>query len=62
TLNERLPTQLGGKMTPALRVAAKKAPLCVAPRYFGATKARLARLDWHIFSRNAGNQISVNRP
>ncbi len=77
-LNERVTTQLGGKMAPALRVAAKKAPLGVAyrdvgqvrkqeavsfaPRSFGTTKPRSARLDWRFFSHNADNPISVNRP
>ncbi len=57
-----LTTPLGGKMAPALRVEAKKAPLCVAPHYFGTTKARSPRLDWRFFSHNAGDPISVNRP
>ncbi len=30
TLHERLTTQSGAKIAPALRVAAEKAPLCVA--------------------------------
>jgi hypothetical protein len=76
--NERLTTQLGGKMAPARRVAAKKAPLVVAYmdvgqereqdaisfalHLFGATKPRSARLDWHFFSHNADNPIGVNRP
>lgn len=61
-LNERLTTQLDGKMSPALVVAAKKAPLVVAIRLFGTTKLHSARLDWRFFSHNADNPISVNRP
>ncbi len=78
TLNERVTTQLGEKIAPALRVVAKKGPLGVAYmdvgqgreqdagsfalRLFGATKLRSARLDWPFFSHNADNPISVNRP
>ena len=76
-LNERLTTTLGSKMAPALRVAAKKAPLCVAyrdvgeereqerklcARYFGPTKVRSPRLDWRFFRHNADYQIIVNAP
>jgi hypothetical protein len=49
-------------MVPALRVVAKNVPLVVARRSFGMTKLRSSRLDWHIFSRNRDNQISVKRP
>jgi hypothetical protein len=34
-LLQRMTTQQGGKMVPALRVAAEKTPLCVARRVFG---------------------------
>src|SRR5690606_18339671 len=36
--NKRIPTTLGAKMAPALRVATKKAPLVVARRSFRTTK------------------------
>ncbi len=49
-------------MAPALRVVAKKPPLVVARRLFGMTKLHSSRLDWHFFSRNRGNQITINRP
>ncbi len=49
-------------MVPALRVVAKNVPLVVARRSFGMTKLRSSRLDWHIFSRNSDNKISINRP
>ena len=49
-------------MAPALRVEAKKAPLCVARHLFGITKPRFSRLDGRFFSHNSGNSISDNRP
>ena len=49
-------------MAPALRVEAKKAPLCVARRLFGMTKLLSSRRDWRFFSLNSNNLISVNRP
>ncbi|AKH69281.1 hypothetical protein IMCC21906_01604 [Spongiibacter sp. IMCC21906] len=49
-------------MAPALRVEAKKAPLCVARRLFGMTKLLSSRRDWRFFSLNSDNPISVNRP
>jgi len=61
-LYERVITMLGEKMTPALRVAAKKAPLYVVARYFGTTKVRSPRRDWHCFNHNSGNAMGVNRP
>lgn len=62
TLNERVTTQLGGKIAPALRVVAKCGPLGVAHRLFGMTKPYSARLDWSVFRHNADNQIGVHRP
>jgi hypothetical protein len=44
-LNKWLATTLGAKMAPALRVEAKKAPLCVARRLFGMTKLLSSRRD-----------------
>ncbi len=61
-LHERLRTQLGAKMAPALRVEAKKPPLVVARLSFGMTKQRSSRLNWRLFSHNIGNKNSVNRP
>ena len=77
-LNERLITQLSGKMDPSLRVAPEKAPLGVACMdagqgreqdalsfarcSFGVTKPRASRLDWHFFRGNSNDSNSVNRP
>ena len=61
-LHKRLITQLEGKMAPALRVAAKKAPLGVASHLFGMTKLHSSRLEWQFFSHNSGDSINVNRP
>ena len=61
-LHERMITQLGGKIAPALRVEPEKSPLCVARRSFGVTKHLSLRLDWRFFSLNRVDSISVNRP
>ena len=59
-LHNRLITQLGGKIAPALWVAAKKAPLSVVRCLFGVTKLLSSRLDWRFFSHNSNDSISFN--
>ena len=61
-LHERMITQLGGKIAPALRVEPEKAPLCVARRSFGVTKCLSSCLDWRFFRLNRADPISVYRP
>jgi hypothetical protein len=53
---------LDAKIVPALRVAIKKAPLCVVRHSFRITKFHSSRLDWHLLLVATEAKIKDKQP